>query len=127
MAVRTPTRRRQKRYPVGHGTPAHVAFDFPNPGGLPRRLALVNFSKSGVSFRLEGNDDLAQLDPGSRLDAVVLEFGDCTIQGELLVMHVTPDSRSHALCGALFYPATDVDLIKLRSVVAGMEAVTPEE
>jgi hypothetical protein len=37
-------------------------------------------------------------------------------------MHVTADPDSRYVCGALFYPSTDTDLVKLKGVIAGMEA-----
>ncbi len=127
MTARTATRRRQRRYSIGRGKPAEVTFDYPHPGGPQRRLPLLNVSRSGISFALAGNDDLALIEPGTRLETVVLNVGDCEIHGEMLVMHVTPDALSQAMCGALFYPASDVDLIKLRSVVAGMDVVVAPE
>jgi hypothetical protein len=51
----------------------------------------------------------------------VIHLGGCEIRGELVVMHLTPQTPTRTICGALFYAACDEDLIKLRSAVAGME------
>ena len=47
-----------------------------------------------------------------------MRLSTCEIAGDILVIHVT-DERG--ICGALFYPATDTDLLKLRSAVAALE------
>ena len=37
-----------------------------------------------------------------------------------MIMHVTPERSA---CGALLFPMTDHDLVKLKSIIAGIEAV----
>ena len=54
-----------------------------------------------------------------------IRIGECLIRGDLVVMHLTAESEARQICGALLYPATDTDLVKLKSVIAGMEAVEP--
>ena len=126
MSVRTQTRRKQRRYTIVRDSDAIIAFEYPCPNGRPYKLPLINVSKSGLSFALDDRDELAMLDAGTRIEDVVVTIGDCAIDGEMVLMHLTPDASSKALCGALFYPTSDDDLIKLRSLVAGMEAVTAE-
>lgn len=123
MSVRTATRRHHQRYSIGRAEADYVEFEFPGVNGRSYRLPLVNISKSGISFALAGHDELALLDPGTMIAEVVVRLGDCTICGDMVLMHLTPDAHSRGLCGALFYPSTDTDLIKLRSVIAGMEAL----
>ena len=122
MGVRTATRRKQHRYLIERDRDAIVAFEYPCPNGRPYRLPLLNVSKAGLSFALDDRDELATLDPGTRIEDVIVQIGDCEIDGEMVLMHLTPDAHSKALCGALFYPSSDQDLITLRSLVAGMEA-----
>jgi hypothetical protein len=126
MAVRTATRRKQRRYSIERDRNAIVAFEYPCPSGRPYRLPLLNVSKAGLSFALDDRDELTTLDPGTRIEDVVVRIGDCEIDGEMVLMHLTPDDQSKALCGALFFPSSDDDLIKLRSLVAGMEAVAAD-
>jgi hypothetical protein len=73
-------------------------------------------------------DPLPGLEPGQRLDAAEVTIGDRLIRGDLLVMHITPEVISGAVLGALFYPATDEDLLTLRAVLAELDAeVRPDE
>jgi hypothetical protein len=126
MAVRTSTRRRQRRFALGSASAARVGFEYPSRNGRRYDLPLVNISKSGLSFALAGHDDLAGLDPGTIIPQAAVRIGECSIAGELVLMHLTPDPFSRATCGALFYPASDEDLIKLRSLIAGMEALATD-
>jgi hypothetical protein len=63
------------------------------------------------------------MESGSTISGASVRIRECVIQGDLVVMHVTPRSDSRILCGALLYPATDHDLLKLKAVLAGMQAV----
>jgi hypothetical protein len=106
MPISTSTRRRQRRYVVRGQRVACVEFEYPSPNGRAYRHTMVNLSASGVSFALDR--DSPELDAG--------------IRGDLVVMHTTAEG-SGPVCGALFYPASDTDLVKLKGVIAGMEAV----
>jgi hypothetical protein len=121
MPTITKNRRRHARHEVSPDITASVEFDYPRPNGRSYRLRIVNISPSGLSFSMKKEDGLTTLDEGASLPDTVVHLGDCRIRGELLVMHVTPDADSRYLCGALFYPATDTELVKLKSVIAGME------
>ena len=123
MTVRTASRRRQRRYTIRRDKSACVEFEYPSPNGRPYRLPLLNISISGISFALEDSDELALFDSGATIPEVTVRIGECLIRGDLVLMHLTPDERSHGMCGALFYPGSDTGLIKLRSVIAGMEAL----
>ena len=121
MSTTTKNRRKQKRHTIARDVAASVEFDYPTPNGKRYALPVVNLSASGLSFLLEDTDLLGALDEGTNLPRSIVHLGECRIRGELLVMHVTPGSDSRYVCGALFYPATDTDLLMLKSVVAGME------
>jgi hypothetical protein len=121
MSTIAKNRRRQTRHPVTTENVARVEFDHPTPNGRTYRMPLTNISASGLSFMFEEGDDLTGLDEGASLPGAVIRLGDCKISGELLVMHMTAGPDSRYVCGALFYPATDTDLVKLKSVIAGME------
>jgi hypothetical protein len=122
MSTTTKSRRRQVRHEVAPGRTAWVEFEHPAPHGRHHRLALTNLSSSGVSFAFGAEAELSGLDPGTGIPGVLVRVGDCMIYGDLLVMHVTPRSGTENVCGALFYPKSDGDLVKLKGVVAGMEA-----
>jgi len=121
MATTIKNRRKQTRHTIAANVAARVEFDYPTPNGKPYALPVVNVSASGLSFVLDETDLLGALEEGTSLPRSVVRLGQCRIRGELLVMHVTPGSDSRYVCGALFYPATDTDLVMLKSVVAGME------
>jgi hypothetical protein len=121
MSTTTKNRRAQTRYSVLAEDRARVEFVYPMPNGKAYSLPLANLSASGLSFGLGEGDTSVALEEGTSLPEAVIRVGDCKIQGELLVMHVTAGPDSRYVCGALFYPATDTDLVKLKSAVAGME------
>jgi len=122
MSTTTKNRRGHTRYPVYQGRAAHLRFVYPTPNGKSFHAPIVNISASGVSFAVDEGQELPQLEEGVSVPGAELSVGGCAIEGELLVMHVTTDPDSRYVCGALFYPSTDTDLVKLKGVIAGMEA-----
>jgi len=122
MATVSQTRRIARRYAVSKSHHARLEFDYPGPGGKRFDLPLIDLSVSGLSFNC--SDELPGLESGTTLSPVVIRLGKCDIHGDLLVMHVTSDPSPETVCGALFYPAKDADLLKLKSAIAGIEAVT---
>ncbi len=121
MSAVTKSRRGQRRYPVALGKLARVEFAHPGPNGRCYDLDVTNISSSGVSFSVEETDELTGLEEGTSLSGVVIRIGECMIRGEMVVMHLTGDTDSRRICGALFYPATDNDLVQLKGLIAGME------
>ena len=121
MATVSQSRRVARRYAIANADHARVAFEYPGPGGKRCEVSLIDISVSGLSFRYR--DELPDLDSGTTLPSVVIRLGRCEIHGDLLVMHVTSDPSGETVCGALFYPAKDADLLKLKSAIAGIEAV----
>jgi hypothetical protein len=120
VTTRTETRRRVLRYPISASAEATV--EIPCPGSEQRQtFALVDVSGAGVSFALDG--DTGGIELGGTLPAASIRIGECRLAGDLLVMHLTPDASGRLVCGALFYPAEDSDLVKLKSLISGMEAL----
>jgi len=117
MTTRTATRRKQPRYAVRDGQ-AILRVARPEGQGGALALPIVDLSAAGISFAVEPGA-LAGLEPGARLEGVTVRVGDCEIRGELLVMHLTPGAPSRLICGALLYPRTDGDLVRLKRVLAG--------
>ncbi len=124
MSAVTKSRRGQRRYPTSLSKLARLEFAHPGPNGRCYDLDVTNISSSGVSFSFEETDELTGLEEGTSLFGVVIRVGDCMIRGEMVVMHVTGDTGSRRICGALFYPATNMDLVQLKGVIAGMESET---
>lgn len=123
MATRSASRRGQPRYAVTIDQGASVAFEHPDMPGRRYELPLADLSVSGISFTVAG-DDRPPLDTGATIPGATIRIGEVEIRGELVVMHVTREAGSASTCGALFYPESDSDLLKLKSLLAGMRAVT---
>lgn len=119
MATQTTCRRDSQRHSLGRSLRAWVEIDDPAPTGGRLRFPLFDLSTCGFSFRC--SDQLPGLEPGARYEPVKLYIGECEINGDMLVMHVTPNEESGIVSGVLFYPATDEELLKLKGVVAGIE------
>jgi hypothetical protein len=122
MSTTTKSRRRQIRHSVSPHRDAWVEFEYPSPNGRRHRVKLVNLSCSGISFIVDPEEGLAALEPGTDIPGAIVRIGNCMIYGDMLVMHLTPRGGSDLICGALFYPKSDGDLVKLKGVIAGMEA-----
>ena len=73
-----------------------------------------------AGFSFEWDQASGELEVGSTVRDTTVQIGDCTMQGELLIMHTTDDGED-SVRGALFYPATDADLVKLKSLLVGLE------
>jgi hypothetical protein len=126
MATVTRSRRRQRRYAVTDQKTTCLEFELPGRPGRPVRLPVTNLSASGVSFSLDDVAELGGLEEGTSVPGAVVRIGECIVRGDLLIMHVSPDARGGSICGALLYPATETDLVKLKGVIAGMAAVTAD-
>ncbi|MDH3627750.1 MAG: hypothetical protein OEV00_06520 [Acidobacteriota bacterium] len=111
-------RRGHRRFKIHESREAWVGFTFPQPNGKMRRFRLLDVSVAGFSFETDLPFD--QLEIGTTLHDTTCQIGECTLQGDLLVMHAT-DSDDSNICGVLFYPASDADLVKMKSLLAGLE------
>lgn len=121
MSTRTACRRRTRRFTVNSGQNIWVEFEYPSRGGQSHRLPLVDISASGISFAL--TNELPLLESGTSLPDVVIHVESAEMRGDLLILHVTPVPGGATICGALFYPSDDTELVKLKSVVSGIQAV----
>ena len=108
-------RRKNRRFKLSADLDLTVEFNFPNPHGNNLKLPLTDISASGFSFAV--NDDMQDVETGMNIVGAVLRFGDCAIHGDLMVMHFTEGTST---CGCLFFPASDDDLIKMRTLITGI-------
>jgi hypothetical protein len=69
-------------------------------------------------------DELAEVQAGDIVRGIEARVERKTFRGDLLVMHVTNAQESGAICGGLFYPEGDEDLITIRLVVRALEAAS---
>ena len=118
--TRTASRRKQHRYDISGATNAFVELTHPQPGGQLFRMPLCDIGVSGLRFSY--TEEIPGIDIGASYSPVAICIGDCRMRGELVIMHLTQVSESVVHCGALFYPASDEELIRLKGVVAGLEA-----
>ena len=112
-------RRRHERFVLEPGA-AWIEFAYPAPGGFGLRMQLRDISASGVSFVL--SHSLPSLDIGRGIERASLDLGRRKIHGDLLVMHLTPDATRGSICGALFYPRGDANILAIQSIVADLGA-----
>ena len=120
MSSTTACRRKARRHRLSAESNARVDFSYPGPGDHACSMPVLDMSVAGFSFEL--TEELPGLEVGYNIQDASVTIGACSMEGELIVMHVT-DQEAGAACGVLFYPATDTDLVKMRSLIAGIEAV----
>lgn len=116
-----PNRRLQKRYTVPADADASLKFHNPAPNGEPINARLRDISLSGMSLVLM--NEIKGIRTGDMVRGIEARVARKTFHGDLLVMHVTPANEPGAVCGGLFYPEGDEDLITIRLVVKALEAV----
>jgi len=83
--------------------------------GRDLRLRVVDLSASGLGFLLEA--DLPGLELGISIPGATLCWQERRVAMDLLVLHVTPHFAGDAVCGCLFYPASDADLVAFKALL----------
>ncbi len=114
-------RRLQNRYSLSADSGAAVQFPYPPPNGPRLESRMRDISLSGMSIVLP--EELYTIEIGDIVKGIEARVAKKTFRGDLLVMHVTSASEGAPVCGGLFYPEGDEDLITIRLVVRGLEAV----
>lgn len=114
-------RRLQKRYTLAPDSGADVRFSHPYPNGLAMQAPLRDISLSGLSIVLPSEIPAAEV--GVIVKGVSVRVNRKTFRGDLLIMHLTPANEPGAICGGLFYPEGDEDLITIRLVVKALDAI----
>lgn len=115
-------RRLQRRFPLLADSGSRLSFRFPSKGGEPLEASVRDISLSGVSIVLPCT--LAGLAVGDVIAGVDACVAEKSFRGDLLVMHVSPQNEPGAICGGLFYPETDEDLITIRLIVRQLESAS---
>jgi hypothetical protein len=115
-----PNRRLQHRYTVPADAGATLQFCHPPPNGPQLETRLRDVSLSGLSMVLPA--ELSEVQAGDIVRGIEAKVARKTFRGDLLVMHVTHASEAGPICGGLFYPEGDEDLITIRLVVRALEA-----
>jgi len=112
-------RRKHRRFVPPSEANARVQFGYPKPGGHPCEMKLKDLSAGGLCFTLA--HDLPGLDVGVSIDQARLLVGDRCISGDLFVMHLTPDASAGSVCGALFFPDGDENILAVQTLIAQFE------
>ncbi|HEX4824705.1 MAG TPA: hypothetical protein VFV19_10345 [Candidatus Polarisedimenticolaceae bacterium] len=118
-------RRLQRRYNLAPDAGATLRFRYPAPAGVPYDLPLRDISLSGLSLVLP--NDFPELQAGDMIKGIEVRVSRKVFHGDLLVMHVTPLHQVGGVCGGLFYPEGDEDLITVRLVIKALDAANPGE
>jgi len=113
-------RRLQPRYPVPADAGAALVFRYPFPNGPVVEARLRDISLSGLSLFLPAA--LSRVQVGDIVNGIEARVANKSFRGDLLVMHVTRASEPATVCGGLFYPEGDEDLITIRLVLRSLEA-----
>ena len=112
-------RRLQPRYPLPADAGATLTFSYPFPHGPRVQASLRDISLSGLSLVLP--PELSRVQVGDIVNGIDARVASKSFRGDLLVMHVTSSSGA-TVCGGLFYPEGDEDLITIRLVLRTLES-----
>lgn len=124
MAGNFPNRRIERRHPIPADSGAVVQFRYPSPNGQDIETSLRDISLSGLSIALP--EPLRGIQAGDIVKGIEARVSRKTFRGDLLVMHVTQLGQASPICGGLFYPEGDEDLITIRLVVRALDAGSPQ-
>ena len=116
-------RRLQRRYNLAPDAGARLRFRHPAPMGVPYDLPVRDISLSGLSLVLPS--DFPEMQAGDMIRGIEVRVCRKVFHGDLLVMHVTPVQEFGGVCGGLFYPEGDEDLITVRLVIKALDAADP--
>ena len=115
-------RRLQHRFILPPDADAALHFHYPPPNGPRLEARVRDVSLSGISMLLP--QELSGIDAGDIVKGIEVRVERKTFRGDLLVMHVSPFRDQATVCGGLFYPEGDEDLITIRLVVRALEAAS---
>lgn len=117
MTVARRTKRSTPRFSIPESQGASI--ELIDGHGPLRSFQIRDISISGISFVL--TQEFGEPESGTEYPEATLRFPRTEIAGGILVMHTTEEDDGTRICGSLFYPASEEDLMKLKGVVAGFE------
>ena len=115
-----PNRRLQRRFTVAADAASEMTFRYPRTAGIAFAVPVRDISLSGLSFLLP--QELPGIRVGDIIAGVEAVVAGRSIRGDFLLLHLTPANEAGAICGGLFYPEADEDLITIRLIVRALEA-----
>ena len=113
-------RRLRHRFTLPPDSAAILQFRYPAHHGTPIQTRLRDISLSGLSMSLP--EELGGVQAGDIVKGIQARVDGKTFRGDLLVMHIGQRNEAGGICGGLFYPESDEDLITIRLVVRALEA-----
>lgn len=123
MAIPLPrSRRTLERHRVPESRESCATFRWPETDGSVVTAGIHDLSYAGISLVFA--EDAPPFRVGALLRSVELRVNGTTFSGEILVMHVTPAPGAGTVCGGLFYPLRDEDVLALRRVVANLASLS---
>ncbi len=122
MSSAFPNRRLQNRYTLPAETEATLQFCHPPPHGPRLNARVRDVSLSGLSMILP--EELSAVQVGDIVKGIDARVAQKSFRGDLLIMHVSHASGTGPVCGGLFYPEGDEDLITVRLVIRALEAAS---
>jgi hypothetical protein len=122
MSSAFPNRRLQNRYTLPAETEATLQFCHPPPHGPRLNARVRDVSLSGLSMILP--EELSAVQVGDIVKGIDVRVAQKSFRGDLLIMHVSHASGAGPVCGGLFYPEGDEDLITVRLVIRALEAAS---
>ena len=114
MDITQPDRHRQQtRHRVVREGLASVELG--NPGPSRQSYHLLNISRTGVCFGVDGPWEPR---PGETIEDVVLRVADLAVAGRLIIVHLTASFASGNTCGAEFHPFLESDAEAIAAAIA---------
>ena len=117
-------RRKSDRFKMKCDLEGRVEFGYPSPSEHACTLRVRDVSASGISFVLE--EELPGLEIGRVLEKVTVRIGARSVRGDLVVMHLMEDYPVDAICGAMFCPTSDEDILRLREIIHDLKVGTEQ-
>lgn len=118
MSSKVAVRQRDRRYPILRPNKVFVEFSH---GRRDWRLPLLDLSVAGLAFTVD--EEVPGLVAGLKLEQAVVRVSDCEIHGNLVIRHATSHPDWTTNYGAIFYPTSEADMLKLNGVLAGIDAI----
>lgn len=116
MAIRST--RRDTRHPLRRGS-SFVESTMPLAASGEARAVLTRVSVSSFAFEVDGIHP--ELEVGTRLAAVTVCVGDCTLHGDAVVRS-TAKAGDRSEIGCLFYPESPSGEERWMALISGIEA-----
>ena len=100
---------------------AKVEFEYPREGGRRWQLRLINISEGGLCFEVD--PEFPAVTRNVELKGLVVRVDDLEFRGDFVFSHARTEGERSIICGGQFRPATEVDQIKMRNMIAELGSI----